>query len=147
MTSRDIRELSLMRSTRSGRFAILGFGLLLASCGASKLTAPPAAAAPEVVLRAYLEALVRSDCSAGRAVGTASFGFGSGELCGHTTVTAYTISIPPATPNATEAVFATSLTTTGTADGSVQPGSLTWFYDLKRQPSGEWRIVGGGSGP
>jgi hypothetical protein len=74
------------------------------------------------------------------------FGFGNGELCGHTTVRSFAFDGPPATPSDNEVVFATTLDTTGSA-GSIEPGSLTWFYDLLRQPDGAWRIAGGGSGP
>lgn len=108
---------------------------------------PPDAAPPEVVVATYLRALVAGDCTAGKVLGTATFRIGNGELCGATSVSSFTIEGPAPDPNATEWVFATTLITTGTADGSVQPGSMTWFYDLKREPNGPWRLVGGGSGP
>ena len=46
-----------------------------------------------------------------------------------------------------EVVFAKTLTTTGTSDGSVPTGDITWFYALDRTHGGAWRIAGGGSGP
>ena len=125
----------------------LGAVVLLAACAGSGFTPPPDSAGPDIVLRAYLQALARGDCSAGTVLGTSTFGVGNGELCGHTTVSGFTIDTPPATPSGTEVVFATTLLTSGTADGSVPPGSITWFFDLQRQPNGAWRISGGGSGP
>jgi hypothetical protein len=127
--------------------SVLGAVVLLAACSRGGFSPPPDAATADVVLRAYLQALVQGDCSAGKVLGTPSFGFGNGELCGQTTVSGFSISGSPATPNATEVVFATLLTTSGTADGTVPPGSLTWFYDLKQQSNGAWRLAGGGSGP
>jgi hypothetical protein len=125
----------------------LGIAAVLSACGGSSISPPPADAAPDVVVRAYLEALVRGDCSAEQVLGTGRFMSGSGELCGHTTVKSYSLGGTPATPTPDEAVFATTLVTTGTSDGSVQPGDLIWFFDLIRQPDGSWRIAGGGSGP
>jgi hypothetical protein len=132
--------------TRHGTFLAVVV-LSLAACAGSPVLVPPDSAAPEVVLTTYLQALVRGDCSVGKALGTTSFGRGNGNLCGETTVSSFRIDGPPAEPNATEVVFATTLVTTGTADHSVAPGSLTWFFDLQRQPGGAWRLAGGGSGP
>jgi hypothetical protein len=133
-------------SVRSGRLAVLV--ILVAGCGANVLTPPPDPAAPEVVLRAYLDALVKGDCSAGKVLGTATFTRSNGDLCGQTTVQSYRIiGDHPATPNASEADFATGLVTTGSADGTVNSGALTWFYQLQRAPGGPWRLTGGGSGP
>lgn len=53
----------------------------------------------------------------------------------------------PATPISDEVVFATTLTTGGSTDGSVPASDITWFYTLDRQPDGAWRISSGGSGP
>jgi hypothetical protein len=129
------------------RGPLLGTGALLAACSALSLSPPPDSATPDVVLRAYLQALVRGDCSAGKVLGTPSFGLGNGELCGQTRVSSFAINGSPATPNASEVVFATQLVTSGTADGTVRPGTLGWFYDLKQQANGAWRLSGGGSGP
>jgi hypothetical protein len=125
----------------------LGAVALVAACAGSGFSPPPESAGPDVVLRAYLQALERGDCSAGKVLGTSTFVFGNGELCGQTTVSSFTIDGLPAAPIATEVVFAATLVTSGTADGSVRPGTLAWFYDLKRQPNGAWRLAGGGSGP
>ena len=108
---------------------------------------PPPAAAPEVVLDAYLRALVAGDCDTGRKLATATFRYGSGELCGETHVSAYQVNPVPARPSSSYVVFSTTVTTTGTADGSILAGGLTWFYSLEQQPDGSWRLVGGGSGP
>lgn len=130
-----------------GRSQLLGAAAFMVACSGPGFSPPPDSAPPDVVLGAYLQALVRDDCSAGTALGTSTFGLGSGELCGQTKVTSFTIDGPPAGSIATEVVFATTLVTSGTRDGSVQPGTLTWFFDLKRQPNGAWRLAGGGSGP
>jgi len=123
--------------------AVLG----LAGCAGSTVSPPPDSAAPDVVLGVYLDALVRGDCSAGRTLATSTFVFGNGELCGHTTVSAFAVDGAPAQPNPTQVVFATTLVTSGTADGSISPGTITWFYTLKLQPSGSWQLAGGGGGP
>ena len=52
----------------------------------------------------------------------------------------------PALPGNGEAIFSTVLTVSG-ADGSMRNGDNTWFYVLKQQADGQWRLVGGGSGP
>jgi hypothetical protein len=108
---------------------------------------PPVSAGPEVVLDAYLRALEAGDCVKGQRLATLTFVKGNGELCGDTHVSAYEIGPEPARPSSEEAVFAATLTTTGTADGSIQAGEIIWFYSLRRQADGSWRIVGGGSGP
>lgn len=92
--------------------------------------------------------LIAGNCNAGRQLTTGTFVVGNGELCGATQVTSYSISRQPVTPSAaTDVTFATNLITTGTTDGSIRPGTLTWFYSLKLQADGSWRITGGGSGP
>lgn len=126
---------------------LLSVVLIASACSGPTFSAPPDSAAPQEVLAAYLRALMRGDCAAGKALGTPTFGKGNGELCGATSVSSFRIDGPAPDPNATEWVFATTLVTTGSADGSIQPGELTWFYDLRRQPNGSWRLVGGGSGP
>jgi hypothetical protein len=116
--------------------------------GCATFTPPATSAAPEVVLQAYLDALVHGDCSAGKALGSAQFiQVGGGELCGATKVKSFRIDAAAPSPFSDEVVYATTLVTTGSDDASVQPGTLTWFYDLKLQPDGAWRLVGGGSGP
>lgn len=120
--------------------------MLLTGC--ATFTPPAASASPDVVLNAYLDALVLGDCSAGKALGSAHFiQVGGGELCGATKVKSFRIDGAAPSPFTDEVVYATTLVTTGSDDGSVQPGTLTWFYDLKRQTDGAWRLVGGGSGP
>jgi hypothetical protein len=119
---------------------------LLAACGGPSVTVPPDSAPPGVVLDAYLRALVAGDCAAGRALTNTTFRVGNGDLCGQTKVTAYRIHDDPAIPGP-EAVFATTLTTTGTSDGSVLAGDMMWFYALNRTESTAWRIAGGGTGP
>lgn len=120
--------------------------LVLGAC-APAVTLPPDSASPEVVLDTYLRALVAGDCDTGRKLGADGFGQWSGDLCGQTQVKAYGIFGAPAQPSTNEVVFATTLTTTGTSDGTVRSGQITWFFSLDRQPNGSWRLVGGGSGP
>ncbi len=115
--------------------------------GPAAASLPPVSASPAVVLESYLRALVAGDCNTGRKLATGTFAKGNGELCGVTRVTAYQVQAEPAHPSSDEVVFATTLTTTGTADHSIQAGRMVWFYSLDRQPDGSWRIVGGGSGP
>jgi hypothetical protein len=128
----------------------LGVGLsilALAVAACQPAVAVPPDSAPEVVLDTYLRALVAGDCSTGRTLATATFQRGNGELCGSTGVTAYRIEARPARPSADEVVFYTHLKTTGSDDGSIEPGEIGWFYSLDRQPTGAWRIAGGGTGP
>jgi hypothetical protein len=117
---------------------------ITAACG-SRATPPPDSASADVVLDAYLAALVAGDCDAGRTLATSTFTKGNGDLCGAVHVSAYTPPIGPA-GTAEELVFSTTLTTSGD-DVSVPSGENIWFYALKRQPSGAWRLTGGGSGP
>jgi hypothetical protein len=120
--------------------------LIVALRGSSVAVLPPDSASPAAVLDAYLTALMASDCQTARALVTSTFTVGNGELCGAVRVSAYVVDPTPATPPDGEVIFATTLTTSG--DGaSIPAGDVTWFYDLIRQPSGAWRIVGGGSGP
>ena len=98
------------------------------------------------MLDAYLRDLVAGDCAAARELATSSFSVGNGELCGDVEVSAYRVTSPPATPSADEATFAVDLTTDGSRDGSIAAGTTPWFYALEQQ-GGEWRLVGGGTGP
>ncbi len=120
--------------------------LTLAACQPA-VAVPPDTTAPEVVLDTYLRALVAGDCDTGRKLAVATFRKGNGELCGSTRVSAYRIDPGTARPSPNEIVFSTRLTTTGSDDGSIEPGETLWFYSLDRQPSGPWRVSGGGSGP
>lgn len=124
--------------------------LALAGCaGASSRTAlsqPAAGASASVVLHTYLRALVAGDCDAAHALAESSFSIGNGELCGDVRVSAFSLRGGGATPEADDVVYATVLTTGGSSDGSIRPGKTTWFYDLERH-GGEWKLVGGGSGP
>lgn len=131
------------------RVILCGFSLIaLTACGGNSsgtASLPPAGASASVVLDTYLRALVAGDCTTAHALAK-STSIGTGELCDDVKVSAYSLSDDPATPGPNEAVYASVLTTKGSSDGTITPGKTTWFYDLKRQ-DGEWRIVGGGSGP
>ena len=137
-----------MRSWDRTRAIVCTITMLLALVACTSTVAvPDDSAGPEVVLDAYLRALVAGDCETGRALATATFREGNGELCGAVDVTAFRVDGGPLRPSPDEAVFSTTLTTTGSDDGSIKPGETIRFYSLGRQPNGSWRIVGGGSGP
>lgn len=102
---------------------------------------------PASVLNAYLDAIASGDCATGRTFATETFRKGNGELCGAVPVEATRIHPGQPAGTADELIFATTLTTGGSQDGSVPAGEITWFYDLKRQVDGTWRLAGGGSGP
>lgn len=133
---------------------LVGLVLLTATATAScspapaapAFSMPPASAGADVVLDTYLRAVVAGDCADARRLTTATFGKGSGELCGDPGVSAYKVNPVPA-GGATELVYATTVTTGDSSDGSIRAGSMTWFYDLVKQPDGTWRVAGGGSGP
>jgi len=110
------------------------------------VTIPPDSAPPAVVLDAYLRALQAGDC------GTASqltmplvLGKNYVDPCGVTGVTAFSVAGDPYVVSPVEVGFLVTLTITGTADG-LPAGVITWFYTLQEQPSGAWRVVGGGTG-
>lgn len=121
--------------------------LVLAGC-VPAVALPSDSASPQVVLETYLRALAAGDCSTGGQLwAEGAAGRLRGDLCGLTQVRAYGITGDPAQPTTDELVFSTTLTTTGTSDGSVRAGRIAWFFTLRRQPNGVWRIAGGGSGP
>lgn len=120
--------------------------VVLTACGPA-VALPPDSASAKVVLDTYLRALVAGDCDTGRKLAAGAFLQGSGDICGHTDVKSYGIVGDPAEPSTNERVFATTLTTTGTSDGTVPSGKVTWFFTLDRQPNGSWRLIGAGSGP
>jgi hypothetical protein len=127
--------------------------LLLAACGAPSdstpdgLAIPPDGAPPDVVLQAYLEAVRAGNCATARHfVIAATFRTGTGELCGALRLHAWRLTGQPLTPSPTEMLLGMTLTTDGTPDGSIPAGDFLWTYDLVRQSSGAWRIVGAGQG-
>jgi hypothetical protein len=137
------------------RGAAVGLALLLslAACGAPAdptsggLAIPPDSAPPDVVLRAYLEAIRAGDCATARHfVNVATFRTGTGEICGALHLQAYRPNGQPLTPNPNEVLFGMTLTSDGSSDGSIPAGEFLWTYDLVRQPGGAWRIVGAGQG-
>ena len=122
---------------------------LLVACSNTPVRAvpmPPRDATPARVLTAYLEALRAGDCHTARALGTSTFVPGNGELWGHLTVKANTPLSTHAEPGDGEVIFSTVLTADG-GDDSMPDGDHIWFYTLKRQPAGMWRLIAGGSGP
>lgn len=93
-----------------------------------------------------MRALLAGDCETARALTAESFTVGNGELCDAVEVSDFEPLGGPATPSEKEVIYSTVLTIDGDTDGSIEPGKQTWLYSL--QPiKGEWRLVGGGSGP
>lgn len=133
---------------RRGLPVALALGLLAgcASTSNAPIALPSSGADARTVLSVYLKALKARDCQTASQLATATFSFGNGELCGHLKVQSYTEPAQPAIPGNGEAIFSTELSVTG-ADSPMNNGKNTWFYDLKQQADGQWRLVGGGSGP
>lgn len=124
---------------------------LQSSMAANTLPAqdPVTAAAQRRVVTGYLDAVKARDCTAAdRYFVDGKPQIGNGDLChaGSLRLLGYRIDGAPATPSPDEAVFAVTITTTG-GDGSIPDGGTTWFLDLHRQPSSDWLITGGGTGP
>ena len=123
------------------------FTLVACSFGPNKYLSPANATSLEV-LTAYLDAYKAGQCSWARQLWIDPVPHtGDGDLCGDAQLLAYSVSPEPARPTFDIANFATSLTTSGSRDGSVEPGRTTWFFQLNRQADGAWRIRSGGSGP
>jgi hypothetical protein len=116
----------------------------LASSGSPAL--PPTSTSPRDVLNAYLNALVARDCWTARALATEDYADVAGNLCGsgHVRARGNNLDRTP-TLRAGEAEFMTTLTLAGTDTGN--DGTFDWFYSLRHEPSGAWRVVGGGTGP
>lgn len=141
----DIDAVSL-RPTLSV-LSLLSAATLLVGCEDTPSVPPPQAdASHAVVLETYLRALLAEDCVTAQALGTDTFTVGNGELCDAVVVSAFEPIGEPAGPRDGEVTYSTVLTTSGSGDGSIRPGRLTWFYSLAER-DGEWRLVGGGSGP
>lgn len=143
--------LAILRIMRSGASAVVTGAAVLALAGCAG-TSPRGASLPavgasaSVVMDTYLRALVDGDCATARALSTSTFDVGNGELCGEVKVLSFSLSGDPATPRRDEVVYSAVLTTEGSSDGSIARGETPWFYDLERL-DGNWRLVGGGSGP
>jgi hypothetical protein len=95
---------------------------------------------------AYLAALVAGDCPTARALSTAENIANNGVWCDRPRVRSFGSVGDGARPTDTESVYAVSITTAG-GDSSLPDGEHLWFYDLRRQPSGAWRVYQSGSGP
>lgn len=121
--------------------------LALPSCGRDAGTQlPDPGAPPDVVLSAYLNALRAGDCSTAMSLTTSTFTVGNGELCGELEVVSYRAPSGPARPEEGEVAYSTVLTVRH-GDASMPDGDHVWFYVLRQQVDGEWRLVGGGSSP
>lgn len=117
----------------------------LAACTRAPKSLPAAGATPRQVLDAYLLALQAGDCATANAYAVDRF-LADGELCGRVNVLAYRSDAYRAQASPDEVVLAETLTIKG-GDESLPDGAHEWFYTLRRQPSGAWRLSTAGSGP
>ncbi len=135
------------RAARGAAAAALALAALvgLAACTDAPKPLPSASATPRQVLDAYLLALQAGDCTTANAYAVDRF-LADGELCGRANVLAYRTEGYRAQPSADKVVLAETLTI---KDGgqSLPDGDHEWFYTLRRQPSGAWRLSAAGSGP
>lgn len=145
-TSAYCGAMRLATSALVGSVAVLALAGCARTSSPTVVSAPPAGTSASVVLHTYLHALVAGDCASARALAASTFSVGNGELCGEVKVSAFSLSNDAARPTSDEVVYSSVLATEGSGDGSVPPGKITWFYDLKLL-NGEWKLVGGGSGP
>jgi hypothetical protein len=132
----------------SGRIWCLAIAALVLVAACRTGAVPPNSATPREVLTAFLTAAQARDCTLAHAL-VAPTGAQQADLfCGSLHVHSFQIvgDGNGAAPNDHEVVFATTLGVTG-GDVTLPDGSHTIFFDLLRQPGGEWRIAGGGSGP
>lgn len=108
---------------------------------------PAIGASPSDVLDAYPGAFTAHDCATASTLTTRTFTHGNGELCGDVTIDSFTRAAGGAV-NGNEITYAITLhVVTGSKDCTIPAGDVTWFYELRHQPDGSWKIVGGGSGP
>lgn len=117
----------------------------LAACTHAPKSLPAAGATPRQVLDAYLLALQAGDCATANAYAVDRF-VADGELCGRVNVLAYRTEAYRTQPSPDEVVLAETLTIKD-GDESLPDGDHEWFYTLRRQPSGAWRLSAAGSGP
>lgn len=97
---------------------------------------------PSEVLGRYLRLLKTGDCTA-----AGKLFRGQGNLCGAVTVSDFSEPGTPAMPSSDRAIYPITLTTSGSKDGTIPAGAVTWYFTLHRQSTGNWLITGGGSGP
>ena len=107
-----------------------------------RVTVPPDSVPPEVVLDAYLSALVAGDCdTAGQFVGSVVYNWGGDAFCGGITrVTGFRVLGEPGRLGFNMLAFSVALTTTGTTRG-LPPGEVGSGVVLQQQSSGAWRVV------
>ncbi len=123
---------------------VLAVALGLGACTHVARAIPADSATPRQVLDAYLLALQAGDCATTHEYAVDQF-LTDGELCGHVNVLSYRSDAYRS--EATDQVeLAATLTIKG-GDQSLQDGDHLWFYTLRRQPTGAWRLSAGGSGP
>ena len=123
----------------------LAAALALGACTHAAGALPEDGATPRQVLDAYLLALQAGDCATTQAYAVDRFPT-DGELCGHVNVLSYRSDAYTSKPSADQVELAATLTIKG-GDQSLQDGDHLWFYTLRRQPTGAWRLSAGGSGP
>ena len=119
--------------------------LVITACRASAPVALPSdGAAPNVVLVAYLGALVRGDCTTARALSTSEF-VKTDPWCLAPHVTSF--SLPGLGYNGDTEVGYSAQITTERSGEPFRDGEHTFFYQLRRDPGGPWRLAGAGTGP
>jgi hypothetical protein len=105
----------------------------------------PDDAPPVAVLESFLKSLAIRDCEHARAYST-NDGFRQvGGLCDRIVVVHFDVVGERARSSRDEVVFDAILTIDGRSEGLS--GGSRFFFALERQPSGAWRIAGGGSDP
>jgi len=117
---------------------------LLAGCTRDPKPLPPKEATPRQVLDAYLLALQAGDCGTTHEFAVDGF-LTDGDLCGRVNVLSYRNDGYRSPPSPDEVVLADTLTVRG-GDQSLSDGDHLWFYTLRQQPDGAWRISAAGSG-
>ena len=127
---------------------VLGLGacLVVGACGTSRLP-PPDGAPPEVVARAYLEALVSGDCTATRALLANDDDPARNDLCGMGRVETYRALTGPAGTEGDVSLGVTLVLRDMPRGSGWEDGEATVFLHLVRGAGGPWRGQGVGSGP
>jgi hypothetical protein len=101
-----------------------------------------AAGAATQVLNEYLGFVRQGSCPAAAGLYVGAYG----NLCGVLTLSEFTVGQAAAVGDRQLDIPAT-LTTSGSRDGTIPAGTVTWFFVLTQQSDGDWRIADAGSGP
>jgi hypothetical protein len=140
-----VPDVELVRPLVAITAVVSALCLVAAGCTHEPKPLPPNGATPRQVLDAYLLALQAGDCGTTHEYAVDRF-LADGELCGRVNVLAYRTDAYHAQPEADEVVLADTLTVRG-GDQNLPDGDHLWYYTLRQQPNGAWRISAGGSTP